>query len=129
MKTTVINILRWVAVLPCAAIGTIIVYLFAEYSLLFFADENSKYAIYVIPVISAFTSGVAIIYSGVWAAPAYKKQTALILLVLSCLLMGFGLINTFIESRYLDFAKDIAAIVGVVIGYFLLEELIDYENL
>ena len=122
MKKTFINILRWLAVLPCAAIGTTIVYLIVNYSQLFYADENSKYAIYVIPVTASLASGVALIYSGAWSAPSHKKQTALILLVLSCLIMGYGIVRTLSESRYLDFAKDIASVVGVVIGYLVPKE-------
>lgn len=125
MNKTVINILRWLAVLPCAAIGTTVVYLIVNYSQLFYADENSKYAIYVIPVTASLASGIAIIYSGVWSAPSYKKQTALILLVLSCLLMGYGIVRTLSESRYLDFTRDIACVVGLVIGYLIPKEELD----
>ncbi len=125
MKKTIINILRWLAVLPCAAIGTTVIYLIVSYSQLFYADENSKYAIYVIPVTASLASGVAVIYSGVWSAPTYKKQTALILLVLSCLLMGYGIFRALSESKYLDFTKDIASVVGVVIGYLVPKEELD----
>ena len=125
MKKTAIYILRWVAVLPCAAIGTSIVYLIVNYSQLFYADENSKYAIYVIPVTASVASGVAVIYSGVWVAPSYKKQSTLILLVITCLLMGYGIFVTLNESRNLDFARNIATVVGAIIGFLIPKEELD----
>jgi hypothetical protein len=125
MKKTLVIILRWIAVLPAAIIASCIAYLFVNYSQLFFVDEASKYAIYVVPVSSSFASGIALIHGGAWVAPSFKKQTALVLLIICCLVMVVGIYTTLRESRYLDFAKDIASIIGAFFGFTTSKE----ENL
>ena len=72
-------------------------------------------------LICSFVAGCGSIYAGVWSAPSYKKQTGLILLVLSCLQIGFGMFRTFSESKYFAFAQHIATAIGVVIGYLSLK--------
>lgn len=122
MKRTLISTLRWLTVLPCAIIASCVAYLFFKYAQTFFVDENSKYAIYVVPVVASLISGVALVYAGVWCAPDFKKQTALVLLVLYCLIMGYGTVLKMIDREYLDFARYVASIVGVVIGYVVPNE-------
>ena len=122
MKKDIIYILRWIAVLPSAALSSQIVYLFIDYAQSFYADETSKYVIYVLPIISSLGSGVSLISAAVWTAPNYKKQTNFVILILVCLVMGFGIFMKLIEREYLEFSKDIAAVIGTIIGYFVSQE-------
>jgi hypothetical protein len=122
-------ILRWLAVIPMSLITNIIIYwLFGE-AQSFFYDENSKYVIYVVPLISSFASGIAIISGGVWTAPKYKKETGLVLLVIVALMMGYGIITKLQRHEYFELSKDVLSVIGSVLGYLMAgKEDIIFEN-
>lgn len=122
MKQKLIVIIRWIGVLPCAIIACALAYLLANICQSFYADEKSKYAIYVIPVASSLVSGLAFLYSGVITAPAYRKYVALILMVLLCVSSVIGGVLNVVDGEYFKLFKAIAALVGVVLAYFMFQD-------
>lgn len=129
MKQNLITILRWIGVLPMAIIGNFLVFWIFYYTQSFYHDENSKYVIYFVPVLSSFFSGIAIISAGVMTAPAHKKITGLVLLVVVTLLMGFSTFYNLIERNYLEFIKDISSVIGSTVAFLIAgreEEIFGY---
>ncbi len=111
--------LRWALVIPISLLANIIIYWLFGAAQSFYYDESSKYIIYVVPLISSFASGIAIISGGVWTAPNYKKQTGLTLLVITTLFMGYGIFTKLHTHDYFELSKIILSVIGSVIGYLI----------
>ncbi|MBN9385865.1 MAG: hypothetical protein J0H74_34235 [Chitinophagaceae bacterium] len=111
------NWLRWVGVLPGAVLGSGLIYLLIYYPQCFVFGEHSLYGTYIVPYQSSIASGIAFTYCGTAIAPSLKKPTSIALVVLALLLVGIGMVENLKEQEYADFAKEMAAAVGVLLGY------------
>ena len=110
------KVIRWIGVLPSAAIGMfgipIIVYVIFHFML------DMKSDAYVLGVITALSSGIACIVLGVEVAPNNKKTVAFILLILVILLGGATFYIIFKQTKYIfDTIKLCASLIGSIIAY------------
>src|SRR5689334_1500907 len=118
-KETVLTWLRWIGILPCSLLASVIVYLLYYYSSSFFADPNSGYTVYVAPIIASLVSGIAFIQAGKYIAPGFKKQVSFTLLCIVLLLSGAGIFLDIANKEYFQVLKLIASLAGTIIGFFM----------
>lgn len=114
--------LKWIAVLPSSIIALFlanIVYRIGHYltaSRVLPPDSWSN--IILVSILSSMFSSAIFVYVGTYIAPSYKKETALVLTVLICIVGGASLfIVNFISIEYISNIGIIAGIVGAVLSY------------
>lgn len=71
-------------------------------------------------------STYAFVYAGVWLAPSFKKEVALLLTILISMI-GAVLIfaGYLVEAEYFSYIAVISGIIGVIIGYLQIQEKIN----
>lgn len=116
-----IKVLRWIAVLPAAvvaaAIGSVLAILFnmlLEYVYSLVGTSNSWWLQVLRYVISDTIFGAAFVWGGVFVAPAYKKITAVALLVLLGILIGILIALSLVTGSWIEVS--IGAILALVGG-------------
>jgi hypothetical protein len=131
MKTTVINILRWIAIIPAALLSYFLGY--ALYKVIFwisdrlYSHEDGWMALYITPAIAAGAAGYFFITSGHWLAPMHKRYAALGLLIIISMIMGIAVFTGAIYGQVMGIVESVASVVGAVIGYIqCLEDENDY---
>ena len=116
-----VKVLRWIAVLPAAvaaaAIGSVLAILFnmlLEYVYSLVGTSNSWWLQILRYVISDTIFGAAFVWGGVFVAPAYKKITAVALLVLLGILIGILIALSLVTGSCIEVS--IGAILALVGG-------------
>lgn len=116
-----VKVLRWIAVLPAAvvaaAIGSVLAILFnmlleCVYSLV--GTSNSWWLQVLRYVISDTIFGAAFVWGGVFVAPAYKKITAVALLVMLGIIIGIMIALSLVTGSWIEVS--IAAILALAGG-------------
>ena len=117
------DILKWIGVLPIAILALILSN--ALWRILHgltasrYIEPDSWLNIIFVEVMSAALSSAAFIYAGTWIAPKYKKETALILLIILSMLFGALLLAAnFLKGDYFSNIGLISGIIGAVMCFF-----------
>lgn len=115
--------LRWIAVLPSAILGYLLVYGLLKLVVLLslWLNVNSKNAPflweYTLPAIASGFGSYFFIYFGAWVAPSFKKTTSLILLIIMSLAMGISVLALIKEFNIALLLEIIGNLIGIVVGY------------
>jgi hypothetical protein len=111
------NWLRWMAVLPGAALAGCLAYLSVYHPQCFVFGETCLYSRYIVPCQASTALGIFFICCGTEISPCFKQYTCLVLVFLALLSAGIEMFIDMKEGDLLAFAKEAAAAVGVLIGY------------
>lgn len=133
MKKKIIDVLRWIVLLPAACIGACIAnamvvvgnWLSSNYT-----GGNSILTEIIVFVAGAIITGYGFIYAGYYVAPYYKKQTSLVLCALLSFVCGISLTMGFIIDGFCWHSCKIALSCVITSGaalytYSNLDEMVD----
>ena len=116
-----IKVLRWIAVLPAAVVAAALGYILAmlfnmlmEFVYSLIGTGNSWWLQILRSVISDTIFGAAFVWGGVFAAPAYKKITAVALLVMLGIIIGIMIALSLVTGSWIEIS--IAAILALAGG-------------
>lgn len=116
MKDKFITIARWLAVLPGALLGSIIVYF-----VFFYLNKASDYSTssfdniwnYGVMFVSHAFMGATFVYLGVTIAPSRKKACACVLFAISCMVGGIALFATYLSGfSWISFISAVCLLLG-----------------
>ncbi|SOU87090.1 hypothetical protein [Tenacibaculum dicentrarchi] len=117
------TILRWIGVLPIAVLSTFIINIIWSLLLLIspalYIEDNFLWKLVFVDILSAVLSGASFVYFGVYIAPNFKKETALILTIIFGIMSGISFFAAnFLTSEYFSNISIISGIVGAISCYF-----------
>lgn len=115
-KETVIFYLRWIVLLPGAAIGSWLAYaglkLLIAFGDIFIGQSDGILTIFYNEFLASCALGAAFIYTGSYIAPIYKRYTALAMIGVLLMLMGAIILLSFWSSEYFT----LWAVFGNIVG-------------
>ena len=122
MKNTILNVIRWILVLPVMLLVHVITY----HVYLWLSDEPNTGFFRHLEVIMAFvvSAGISIIAAS-YVAPSHRKIVSTVLCTFLCTLMLIGLyvvINHYSEYGLLGVLMNVATIVGAIVGAYLIHK-------
>jgi len=123
MKNKTINFLRWSAILPAVAATFIILfgilYLWLGNSPFSDMEDSERKLVYIFaPLAAGAIAAFASIIAAMWIAPSYKKAVASGIMILLCLLAGYGIFRLItLPFRWATLKEVAGVIIGVLIGY------------
>lgn len=115
-----LNVLRWIGILPCAFLAFIIAFKLHLVIMLLVGDDNlllHLFIKYISPVIAGGLAGYVFILVSIYIAPAYKKDVALIMLIVFLSFVGIVLYLGILQDYAISILQAIASIVGGILGY------------
>ena len=103
MKKKIIDVLRWVVLLPAACIGACIANAMVVAGNWLSSNYTGGHSILteiIVFVAGAIITGCGFVYTGYYVAPYYKKQTSLVLCALLSFVCGVSLTIGFITDGF-----------------------------
>ena len=127
MNKLLVNIIRWILVLPVMVLAHIIAY----YVYLWLSDDLKVTFFKYVEIIMAFAiaSGVSII-AGTLVAPSNRKTVSVVLCTISCTLMAIGMyviISNYYKYGLMGVLGNVASIIGAIVGTYIVHEEIVEE--
>ena len=119
------NFLRWAAILPAVAATFIILfgilYLWLGGSPFSDMEDSERELVYIFAPLAAGTIAAFVsIVAAMWIAPSYKRAVALGIMILLCLLAGYGIFRLITMPFRWTTLKEVAGvIIGALIGYWM----------
>lgn len=95
MKEKIINVLRWIAILPASVLGSYLVYIiffWLNKTKEGFTNADNLWDIGIMLVSSALMGG-AFVLIGAYVAPSGKRVVSIVLLCLMCALIGIAIFS------------------------------------
>lgn len=77
---------------------------------------------YFYAFIAGLFSGQVYIITAAYIAPIYKKETALVLLILAVLTIGAVMMTGYVNEEYNPWAENIGILIGLIIRYLMIDE-------
>jgi len=109
-----LKILRWIAVIPIAILAFILSGLFT-YLAINILPANPYVEILVLQIIIPALASIVFIYTGIYLAPCFKKETAIVLTFLICAVFCVTLFDIyFVNYDYAATIKPLAGIIGAI---------------
>jgi len=128
MKTKLIVIGRWLAILPVFIAVYLIAYFIMYISYRFWSDPDSWAMKYVLPIVGSLVSGIFSMVYAAKIAPTHKHSTAFVLLILVVLLGGAELFVTCSQKEYFKMFAILASVIGSIVGFFITKDENELEN-
>lgn len=127
MNKLLVNIIRWILVLPVMVLAHIIAY----YVYLWLSDDLKVTFFKYVEIIMAFAiaSGVSII-AGTLVAPSNRKTVSVVLCTISCTLMAIGMyviISNYYKYGLMGVLGNVVSIIGAIVGTYIVHEEIVEE--
>lgn len=135
MKNNIFLALRWVAVLPAAALSLclapVILYCLEWLSIKLngSGNEDGWFLMYITPIMGNALGGYCYIKVATEIAPSFKKNTALILFIILVLLCGITIFNLTMRREYLKIIETIASLITATIAFVDVERNDNYKLL
>jgi len=126
LKEKVIIALRWIALLPASALGSLLVYVvfvFLNKTIPF--TGNDTIWNYAIEFIGHAMMGAAFVLIGICIAPSRRKSCAIVLFAIACVVSGaslaFGIMS---DYPWKDYVGMLCTILGAGHAYFNSDKII-----
>lgn len=120
MENPKLNWLRWILTIPFALIGFGIVLLLQGLENWFYEPAN-WFILYIQSPIFSIASAFIFVLVGTEMAPSHKKNTSLILLLVSIAIFGYLIFYAIQNQHYTALIYIVPGIIGSFIGYKLAE--------
>lgn len=133
MKKKIIDVLRWIALLPAACIGALlanVMVVVGNWTTTNYLGGRSILTDIFVFALGAILTGYGFVSAGYYVAPHYKRQTSLVLCALLSVVCGVSLTLGFVMHGFCwdSFKTALACVISIGAAIYTYSDLDELEE-
>ena len=123
-RAKLINVLRWIGIVPCAFLALSLAYLLIFVFSRFLINTDSWMMVCILPLVCSYISGFAYMTVGILVAPSHVRIVAIILSAILLIILRMGIMPVFSSKEYLELMRYVITVAGSTIAWFSLKGVV-----